>query len=145
MGDYHVRMMFQIDATPAEVRAALAGSDRISTWWSDKVEGAASDVGDEFRITFPDAPAPFELEVKTADEATVEWTIDSVPPWWAGTTIRFDVMPAEQGDGANLMFQHRDFDAGNEVIPIITPAWAQIVMRLKEVVETGEADAFFKP
>ncbi len=143
MGNYHVKMMFQLDAYPAAVRAALGSDDRIATWWSSKVDGRAANVGDEFRVTFPDAPSPFELEVKTADDDTVEWGIESVPPWWAGTTIRFDVVAGEDGEGTNLLFQHRDFDPDNEVIPIITPAWAQILMRFKQVVETGAADPFF--
>jgi hypothetical protein len=40
------------------------------------------------------------------------------------------------------MFSHRDLDPANPVIPVITPAWAQIILRLKEHVETGRREPF---
>ena len=144
MGDYHLRMMFDIESTPGDVMAVLDNRAGIASWWSDKIEGVASAEGDKFLVSFPDAPAPFELQVTTLSDGRVEWFVAEVPPWWAGTTIRFDVMPDPDGQGSKLLFEHRDFDADSETIPIITPAWAQIVLRLKQVVETGSGDAFFK-
>ena len=141
MGDYHVKMLFDVAASPQAVKSVLSDAPGIASWWSDSVEGAAHDVGDTFQIRFPDAPAPFELKVATASEHRVDWHVADMPPWWAGTTIRFDL--AADGTGTKLLFEHRDFDPANEVIPIITPAWAQILLRLKQVVESGTPDAFF--
>ena len=65
------------------------------------------------------------------------------PPWWAGTTIRWDVGSNPEGPGTRLLFSHRDYEPGNPVIPIVTPAWAQIIVRLKGYAETGRSQPFF--
>ena len=65
------------------------------------------------------------------------------PPWWAGTTIRWVVEPNPEKPGTRLHFSHRDYEPDNPVIPIITPAWAQIILRLKGYAETGERQPFF--
>ena len=142
MGDYHVRMAFDIAATPASVMKALASTEGIASWWSDNVVGEASEVGDTYEIGFPDGPVPFQLEVVELSDTRVGWHIAEMPPPWAGTTILLEVGPAS--GGAKLLFEHRDFDADNPAIPIITPAWAQILLRLKQVVESGTPDAFFQ-
>jgi hypothetical protein len=40
-------------------------------------------------------------------------------------------------------FSHRDYAPDNPVIPIVTPAWAQIALRLKAFAETGVRQPFF--
>ena len=45
--------------------------------------------------------------------------------------------------GTRLLFSHRDYDSANPVIPIVTPAWAQIILRLKALAETGTRQPFF--
>ena len=65
------------------------------------------------------------------------------PPWWAGTTVRWTFGPNPDAAGTRLLFEHRDYDPENPVIPIVTPAWAWILLRLKELVETGERHPFF--
>ena len=139
MGDYHVRMAYDIDADPAAVRAALDTTAGIGSWWNDKIVGAASAEGDEFTLTFEDSPAPFELRVATMSVNRIEWFVAANPPWWAGTTIRFDI--AQEGAGTKLLFEHRDFDPESPIIPVITPAWAQFVGNLKAVAESEGAVA----
>jgi hypothetical protein len=41
-----------------------------------------------------------------------------------------------------LRFTHTGFEADDDIIPIITPAWANIIERLKHYAETGTADPF---
>lgn len=48
--------------------------------------------------------------------------------------------PGEDGHGSCLLFSHRDFDPDNPVIPVITPAWAQFLLNLKAVAESGRAN-----
>jgi len=45
--------------------------------------------------------------------------------------------------GTRLLFSHRDYEPDNPVIPIVTPAWAQILLRLKGYAETGKPQPFF--
>ena len=65
------------------------------------------------------------------------------PPWWAGTTIRWEIGDNPDATGTRLQFSHRGYDADNPVIPIVTPAWAQIILRLKAYAETGQPQPFF--
>ena len=43
-----------------------------------------------------------------------------------------------------MHFKHRDYEPDNPVIPIITPAWAQIILRLKGYAETGQPPAVLR-
>ena len=65
------------------------------------------------------------------------------PPWWAGTTIRWDLADNPDAAGTRLLFSHRDYDPENPVIPTVTPAWGQIILRLKTRAETGARNPFF--
>jgi len=138
MGDYHVLMQFDIDAEPDKVRHALETQDGISAWWSKRT--ALNE--NALRVSFPDQPQPFEFEVRNGGDQ-VDWVTGAFPPWWKGTTIRWIVEPNPERPGTRLHFSHRDYDPGNPVIPIVTPAWALIIQRLKGYAETGTRQPFF--
>jgi hypothetical protein len=138
VGDYHVLMQFDIDADPETVRKALTTQDGIRAWWTTH-----TDLDDgRLETSFPDTTQPFEFTVRNGDDR-IEWVTGGFPPWWANTTIRFDVGPRPDGPGTRLLFSHRDYEPDNPVIPIITPAWAQILLRLKGYAETGQRQPFF--
>jgi hypothetical protein len=139
MGDYNVLMQFDIDAEPDVVRHALETQDGIRAWWSTHTELNL----DKLRVSFPDAPQAFEFDVRN-DDAKLDWVTGAFPPWWAGTTIRWVVEPNPDKPGTRLHFSHRDYDPDNPVIPIITPAWAQIILRLKGYAETDTRQPFFE-
>jgi hypothetical protein len=139
MGQYNVLMQFDIDAEPELVRAALEEQDGIRAWWN-----TTADVQDgTLRLSFADVPQPFEFEVRTGRDG-LDWVTGAFPPWWAGTTIRWVIEPNPDKSGTRLRFEHRDFEPDNPVIPIITPAWAQIILRLKGYAETGTRQPFFE-
>lgn len=140
MGDYHIRMQFDIDADAETVRRALDTEQGIASWWSART--VLVDGGRRLEVSFPDQPQPFEFDVRE-DRRTIDWVTAGYPPWWAGTTIRWDVEPKADGPGTRLQFSHRDYDPDNPVIPIVTPAWAQIVLRLKGYAESGVRQPFF--
>src|SRR5262245_30457383 len=139
MADYAIRMQFDIDADPAAVTQALRTQDGIRAWWSTHADGPE---GGELRVSFPDRPEPFQFDVRDATDQ-VEWVTGAFPPWWAGTTIRWEVGPNPEAPGTRLTFEHGGYDADNPVIPIVTPAWAQIILRLKGYAETGRPQPFF--
>ena len=143
MGDYSVRMNFAVDGDEAAISRWFLGTQAIAGWWSDAVTGEADHTGDRFTVDFPDAPAPFELEVTVVEEHAVEWFVASTPQWWAGTTIRLEAGRDPMSGDPQLRFTHGGFDPDSPVIPIVTPVWAQVMSRLKDVIEGGEADPFF--
>jgi uncharacterized protein YndB with AHSA1/START domain len=138
VGDYHIQAQIEIGASPIEVRRWLESPEGIAGWWSDSVAGAAAAEGDRFEVRFPTTDVVFQLAVTDASPERIEWRIAENPPWWKGTTIRFDLVG--EGEGTRLLFSHRDFDPDNPVIPVITPAWMQFLFNLKAVAESGEAN-----
>jgi len=145
VGDYNILMQFDIAADPDIVERALTTEDGIRSWWSSRASVGDADRGSgggELRVTLPDVPQPFEFSTRQSDGA-IEWVTGGFPPWWAGTTIRWDVDRNPDGPGVRLLFSHRDYDPSNPVIPIVTPAWAQIILRLKDYAETGVCRPFF--
>lgn len=141
MGDYRIRMQFDIDASVANVRDALTTSDGIASWWSDTVEGDPGTDGGDLYVSFPDLSEPFHFSV-SHDDDQVSWETQAFPPWWQGTTIRWWTTQEPEVDGVRLHFVHAGFDPEADIIPIVTPAWAGIISRLQRYVETGEADPF---
>jgi uncharacterized protein YndB with AHSA1/START domain len=143
VGDYHILMQFDLAADRDVVHRALTTSDGISSWWTARAEGPDRRSDGELRVSFPDVPQPFEFKVIRADRERVEWLTGGFPPWWRGTSIRWDLADNPEAPGTRLLFSHRDYDADNPVIPIVTPAWAQIIGRLKGYVESGSRAPFF--
>jgi uncharacterized protein YndB with AHSA1/START domain len=139
MGDYHILMQFDIAADRDTVHRALATQEGIRSWWSKRSDGPETG---RLLVSFPDQPRPFEFEVRDGGDR-VEWVTGGFPPSWAGTTVRWDLGDNPDGPGTRLVFSHRDYDADNPVIPIVTPAWAQIIVRFKGYAETGQPQPFF--
>lgn len=138
MGEYTIKAQFNAKVTPAEVTRWLDNAEGIAGWWSDSVEGSASSPGHEFTVRFPDTDVPFELEVTESANGVVEWQVPESPPWWEGTTIRFEVSDAD--GGSRLLFSHAGFDPHDQIIPVITPAWVRFLDNLVLVAESGEAN-----
>jgi hypothetical protein len=139
MGEYHILMQFDVDADGQTLRRALTSEDGIRSWWSTRTDGPRDG---RLLVSFPDVPQPFEFAVEEED-GRIDWVTGAFPPWWAGTTVRFELGDNPEGPGTRLLFSHRDYEPDNPVIPIVTPAWAQILLRLKGYAESGNPHPFF--
>ena len=140
MGDYAIRMQFDIAADRDTVRRAISTEDGIRAWWSKRTDGPSDD---QLRVSFPDVPQPFEFTVARNRDDDVDWVTGGFPPWWAGTTISWTLSDNPDAPGTRLLFSHGGYDPDNPVIPVVTPAWAFIVQRLKGYSETGTPQPFF--
>lgn len=139
MGDYEIRAQFEAACDRSAVVKWLASPEGIAGWWSDKVEGAASRKGDRFSVFFPTSPVAFDLVVTTISDNAIEWHIPESPPWWKGTSIRFDL--SENADGKTvILFRHQGFDPNDPIIQAITPAWVRFLDNLVKVSESGVAN-----
>ena len=69
----------------------------------------------------------------------IAWDCPGGFSFWEGTTITWSIEPSEHG--AKVVFRHCGFsDAQPEYdFGSVSLAWAQIVARLKDVVESGGA------
>ena len=143
MGEYAIRMQFDVDADPDTVVGALTTAQGVASWWSTKVEGAPGEVDTTLGVGIPDVAQPFEFAVERDAPHTVAWRTLAYPPWWAGTTIRWTVGDRDDATGARLHFVHEGFEPDNEVIPLVTAGWARVIMRLQHYAETGTPDPYF--
>ena len=137
MGDYAIRAQLDVARAPAEVKRWLDNPEGIAGWWSDKVEGSAAAPGDRFHVTFPTSPVVFDLDVTSSSDQLVEWHIDKNPPWWQGTTIRFELSESENGR-TQMLFTHGGFSPEDPIIQAITPAWVRFLDNLVAVAESGK-------
>ena len=142
MGDYAIRMQFDIGADPETVRRALTTTAGIASWWSNHVGGEPGRDGGRLEVSFPDVPVPFDFTVRL--DGAIEWETGDQPEHWHGTTARWEVDDHPRQDGSTLLrFRHGGYDEANPIIDIVTPAWAMIISRLKGYAETGDAQPFF--
>lgn len=131
MSDYAIKARFEAGVDPNQILKWLSSTDGISGWWSDRVSGAAGAKGDEFQVEFPTTDVVFGLVVVDSGDDVVEWHVPDSPPWWKGTSIRFEVEATE--DGSSVLFTHSGFDPDDPIIAVITPAWVGFVDNLIQV------------
>ncbi len=142
MGDYAIRMQFDIDADPGTVRNALTQADGIASWWSSHVGGNPEVDGGRLEVSFPEVPVPFDFSVAISGD-NLEWTVGKIPEPWHGTAVRWQLLADPDAAGTRLRFEHGGFDPESPVIDEVTPAWALIISRLKAYAESGSAQPFF--
>src|SRR5688572_12869259 len=130
-----ILLRMPVEAEPKAVFEVLATSDGVNGWWSNHTEGPDG-VGSTMRVAFPDAPMTFDFEVtdETPGEA-LSWNCLAGPPEWIGTDIRFDIQSDDDG-GTSVLFAHDGWKTTEESFPFIAYSWAQILPRLKNLVET---------
>lgn len=138
MGGYAIKAQFEANCPLEGVMKWLNTQEGIAGWWSDKVEGSAGSPGDEFHVTFPTSQVVFDLEVREVSAHVVEWHVPENPPWWKGTTIRFELSKSD--DGTNMLFTHFGFDEDDPIIAVITPAWVRFLDNLVSVAGSGKAN-----
>jgi uncharacterized protein YndB with AHSA1/START domain len=142
MGSYHILLELDIDADTASVMRAIDTEDGIRAWWTTRTQLEDGAGGRRLLVSFPEAPQPFELDVRRSPNR-VEWVTGDFPPPWAGTTMRLDLGPRPDAPGTRLLFGHRDWEPDNPVIPNVAMTWARILLRLKGYAETGTAQPYF--
>lgn len=95
------------------------------------------------KVSFPDVPMTFDFEVtaETPGER-VGWRCLAGPPEWIGTDLAFDIQTDDDGN-TSVLFSQDGWATTEESFPFIAYSWAQILPRLKKLVESDESDPFF--
>jgi uncharacterized protein YndB with AHSA1/START domain len=131
-----------IEADENAIYETVTKPDGVAAWWSNRTEGPLG-AGSVMKVTFPDTPMTFDLEVEEEQPPRrVAWKVLAGPPEWVGTTISFDI-ESDAERNKSLLFKQDGWASTEESFPFITYAWAQILPRLKERAETGKANPFF--
>lgn len=138
-----IAMQVDVQAPAQDVYQALTTTEGIAGWWTDR-NRTTGVTGEVDRFDFPGAPMTYELRVDQAEPAkALSWHCLTGPPAWVGTDIRWTIRPASEG-GSQVVFDHAGFAEVDAMFRIVTLGWAQMIMGLKQYVETGQADPFFR-
>jgi uncharacterized protein YndB with AHSA1/START domain len=129
-------------ADPTAAYTALTTTDGVAGWWTTRNQTSGT-VGEVDQMWFPDAPMAWELRV---DEAVPGKLLArhcvGGPPQWIGTGVQFVLEPAPQG-GTTILLDHTGFAQVDEMFRIVTLGWAQMLLHLKQYLDSGQPAPFF--
>jgi uncharacterized protein YndB with AHSA1/START domain len=129
----------EIHAEPKNVFDTIATRTGLAAFWTPDVQGDETEGGE---LTFGFSGSPDRLPIRVTHlvpPTEVAWACPGGFPFWDGTGVAWSLAPSEHG--TKVLFRHvgfpdeqPEYDFGS-----ISLTWAQIVARLKEVVESGGA------
>jgi uncharacterized protein YndB with AHSA1/START domain len=133
-----------VDASPDDVYEALATEAGLAGNWTDQLEVPA-DVGEVARFGFgPDWAKTLEVRIDALEPGRrVEWTPVGGFPGWVGTSIVWELEPAD--DGTVVHFTHGGWpdQAADGEMAMCGYTWAMIIDRLGRQVDRGERAPYF--
>jgi predicted phosphohydrolase len=132
---------FLVDQTPREVFNAVTN---VRGWWSKDIEGATSQLNDEFVYEVKDLHYCKMKVIEVVPDKTVVWLVTyNYFPFvkdrseWTGTKVRFDI--SQEGNQTQLLFTHEGLVPTFECYDVCSPAWTNYVQRsLLPLITTGE-------
>lgn len=128
-----------IQASPAQVYAALASIDGLAAWWTTRTSGQA-EPGGHIHFKFDDPAGNeiggFAMQVLEQTPAQrVRWRVQDGPPEWVGTEVDFTL--TQDGGWTIVRFGHRHWRDDGEFRAHCSTKWASFLLSLRDLVETG--------
>jgi uncharacterized protein YndB with AHSA1/START domain len=142
MGDHFMRYQLDVAADLATVRRALTTTAGIEGWWTDAAR-VPEDVGGHLELDIPGVPQPFDLELAEATDQRVVWRAGSFPPFWEGTSVRWEIAPNPEGEGTRVVMSHAGWEPDHPIVGVVTLGWGEILPRLRRFAESGDPDPYF--
>src|SRR5450759_662125 len=111
-----------LTSPPAAVFDALTTTAGLSGWWCPSVSGSGLQ-GGELTFLFGNDPLVMRVDA-AARPSAVRWTALAFEPLpdWVGTTISFDVTPAENG-GSRVRFRHTGMTPRLDCYSFCSQSW----------------------
>jgi uncharacterized protein YndB with AHSA1/START domain len=128
-----------IAAPATTVYTALTTKAGTAGYWTADCDVPEVE-GEVARFGFPSAPVDLRMQITTLRrDERVAWECLGDFPYWAGTTIEFDVAAGDDG-GTVLAFRHGGFgdEYPDEEYGLVNFTWGQILGRLRGYCQTGE-------
>lgn len=130
-----------VDQTPREVFNAITN---VRGWWSEEIEGATSQLNDEFIYQVKDVHYSKMKIIEVIPDKTVVWFVTynylnfvKDKSEWTGTKVRFEI--SQQGNKTQLLFTHEGLVPAFECYDVCSPAWTQYVQKsLLSLITTGK-------
>ncbi|KOX18808.1 ATPase [Saccharothrix sp. NRRL B-16348] len=129
------------DRTPQEAFAAVVDP---RGWWSEHIDGATAEVGDQFTYYYMnDHRCTVELTEVVPGRRVVWRVLDNFFSFtadrteWTGTDIVFDI--SETPEGSRLRFTHVGLVPEYECFDLCTKSWGfYVAVSLRELITTGK-------
>ncbi len=119
-------------------RAITTQAGEAAFWTSDcDVEPV---VGSIARFGFPKAPVDLRMRVDTLDaDRSVAWTCLGDFPYWAGTTVTWQLEPATTLAGTSVRFRQEGWPSDYPELEYagVNYTWGRIMGALKAYAESG--------
>ncbi len=127
-----IAMQIDIAAPASAVYEALTTTAGVAGWWTTKNDTSGT-VGAMNSYWFPGMSFSWDLRVDEArPDKLVAWHCLAGPPEWEGTDVRWTLSGAPDG-----------FAEAGPMYRIVTLGWAQMLLRLKSYLESGQPTPFF--
>jgi hypothetical protein len=141
MSNRNITASFSVDRKPAEVFAAI---NDVAAWWSGKITGSATKLGDEFTYRYKDLHVSKQWVTEFAPGKRIVWLVvdaklNFVPDKkeWNGTKIAFDI--AKKAGKTELRFTHEGLDSSHECFEDCSAAWSFLIKdNLRKRVTSGK-------
>jgi uncharacterized protein YndB with AHSA1/START domain len=134
-----------VAGSPDDVYRALATEEGLAGNWTDQLD-VPEDTGGVARFGFgPDWDKTLELRIDALEPGRrIEWTPVGGFPGWIGTSIAWDLEPAD-GGGTVVHFTHGGWPeaAAEGEMAMCGYTWAMIIERLARQVAAGERAPYF--
>jgi uncharacterized protein YndB with AHSA1/START domain len=129
-------IMHQISiAAPAEaVYRAITTRQGLAGWWTDDVE-AEPEENSVAVFGFNNHAIVFRMRIETlVPSRLVLWSCEGDADEWTGTWIRFEILPAGDGDVV-LQFTHGDWRSTEGDYRVCNTHWGRLMYCLKDTLE----------
>jgi uncharacterized protein YndB with AHSA1/START domain len=133
----------EIEASPEAVFEAVSTQKGLASFWTSDCD-AEPEVGSEARFGFPAAPVDQRVRIEALEPGRrVAWTALGDFPNWEGTTLYWEMEPAQAG--TSFLFRHGGWsdDYPEREWASVNWVWGQVVGRLKGYAETEKPQPFF--
>ena len=131
-----------VKATPDQIYEAVSTVKGLAAFWTSESQ-AEPRVGSIATFSFGGPSQRMRVdELKPGKR--VKWTALADFPNWDGTTVTWDISPAENGE-TGVLFRHADWPAtvSQDDLGSINYTWGLVVERLKQYAESGKPNPLF--
>lgn len=130
-----------IEAAPAKIYEALSTGKGLGSFWTND-STAEPKVGSVARFGFGGPVLEMKIE-ELKPGKLVRWSTHGGFPEWKGTTVTWEIAPAE--GGSEVKFSHEGWPAQlpQADLASVNYTWGRVLGRLKKYAETGKPAPFF--
>ncbi len=131
-----------VKATPEAIYKAVSTEQGLQSFWTSE-STAEPRVGSIATFGFGGPTQRMRID-ELVPGRRARWTALPDFPTWDGTTVTWDISPAENGE-TSVVFRHANWSdsVSQDDLGSINYTWGLIVERLKNYAETGKPNPLF--